>query len=83
MDMPPEERHKMNPKLHEAHMHVHAAREEMNRAIESLLPPRFAEHRRAARREWLLAMHSWVEAAIDRLDRVEGSEPPPPQNPAV
>ncbi len=83
MDMPPEKHHEINPKVREARMHAQTAREEMGRAFESLLPPRFVEHRRAARRDWLLALRSWLAAAIDRLDRMEPEEPPPPQPPSV
>jgi len=81
MDMPPEERREIDPNIREARRHARAARKEMAQAIEGLFPPRFVEHRRAARREWLLAMRSMVNAAIDRLDRMEGTQPPPPQNP--
>ena len=83
MDMPPEEKHEEDPNVREARRHARAAREEMGRAWEGLFPPGFREHRQAARREWLLAMRSWVNAAIDRLDRMESKEPPPENNPPV
>jgi hypothetical protein len=42
--------------------HLRAARKEWRDSIEGMLPPRFVEHRKAARREMLLAARSWIDA---------------------
>ena len=52
----------------EARTHFHAAREEMRKSMELLLPEGFFEHRRGARREMLLAWRSMLDAAIQRMD---------------
>jgi hypothetical protein len=52
----------------EARQHFHAAREEMRKGLETLLPQGFFEHRRSARREMLLAWRSMLDAAIQRMD---------------
>ena len=52
----------------EARQHFHAAREEMRKGLETLLPEGFLEHRRGARREMLLAWRSMLDAAIQRMD---------------
>ena len=41
----------------------------------SLIPEEFWEHRRAARREGLLALRSLVDAAIERLEKPEDNPP--------
>lgn len=38
----------------------------------AFLPEEFWEHRRAARREMLLAMRSLIDAAIERVEQGEG-----------
>jgi len=48
--------------------HLKAAREEMRRSVETLLPPGFLDHRRAARKELLLAARSLIDAALKRVD---------------
>lgn len=53
-------------KLHEAREHMKAARASIRETFEDLLPKGFVEHRRAARRELLLAMRSLLDAAIER-----------------
>ena len=53
-------------KLHEAREHMKAARASIRETFEDLLPRGFVEHRRAARRELLLAMRSLLDAAIER-----------------
>ncbi len=53
-------------KLHEAREHMKAARASLRETFEDLLPKGFVEHRRAARREFLLAMRSLLDAAIER-----------------
>ncbi len=52
----------------EARDHLRTARSEMRQSIETLLPPGFVEHRRAARRELLLAAQSLIQHALDRLE---------------
>ncbi len=52
----------------EARQHFHAAREEMRKGLETLLPEGFVEHRRNARREMLQAWRSMLDAAIQRMD---------------
>lgn len=79
MDMHDEERHEHNPHIHEARQHARAARDEFSKAVEGLFPPRFAEHRRAAQREWLMAVRSMVNAALERIDRAESETRTPPQ----
>ncbi|HEX9012925.1 MAG TPA: hypothetical protein VF813_05395 [Anaerolineaceae bacterium] len=79
MDMHSEEKHEQNPHVREARQHARAAREEFSRAVEGLLPPHFAEHRRAAQREWLMAVRSMVNAALERIDRAESETRTPPQ----
>jgi hypothetical protein len=83
MEPNPEERHEEDPNLREAREHARAAREEMRKTFEAFLPPRVVEHRRAAKREWLLAMRSMVNAAIDRMDHVEPHEPADPSGPSI
>jgi hypothetical protein len=83
MEPNPEEKREEDPNLHEAREHARAAREEMRKTFEALLPPTVVEHRRAAKREWLLAMRSMVNAAIDRMDRVERREPADPTGPSI
>jgi hypothetical protein len=76
MDSIPEEKHEENPNIREARTHARAAREEMRKAIEGFLPPAVVEHRKAAKREWLLAMRSMVNAALERIDRDDTTNPP-------
>ena len=52
----------------ETREHLKAARDEMRKSIETILPPGFLEHRRAARKEFLLAARSLLDAAIKRID---------------
>ena len=52
----------------EARQHFRAAREELRKSAELLLPEGFLEHRRGARREMLLAWRSILDAAIQRMD---------------
>lgn len=53
----------------ETWQHLKAAHKEIHQSFESLLPPGFVEHRRAARREMLLAARSLIDAAIERTDK--------------
>jgi hypothetical protein len=58
-----------SPKLKEAREHAQAARESMKQSLEELIPRGFIEHRRAARKEMLLAMRSLLDAAIERMEK--------------
>jgi hypothetical protein len=42
---------------------------EARKSIQELIPPGFIEHRRAARKEMLLAMRSLLDAAIERTEK--------------
>jgi hypothetical protein len=55
-------------KLHEAREHMKAAHASLRETFEGLLPRGFVEHRRAARKELLLAMRSLLDAAIERAE---------------
>ncbi len=48
--------------------HLKAARQEFRKSFAGLVPPEFLEHRKAARKEMLLAMRSFLDHAIERLD---------------
>jgi hypothetical protein len=56
-------------KIKEAREHAMAARASMKKGFQELIPPGFIEHRRAARKEMLLAMRSLLDAAIERSDK--------------
>ena len=47
--------------------HMRTARAEMRERIRLMFPPEFIEHRRAARREVLLAVRSLIDHAIERM----------------
>ena len=55
--------------LKEAHNHLNAARESVQKSMESLVPPEFVEHRRKARKEFLLAVRSLIDSAIERIEQ--------------
>jgi hypothetical protein len=55
----------------EARQHVHAARQEMRQGVEALFPPGFAEHRRKARKEMLLAWRSMIDSALEHIEERE------------
>jgi hypothetical protein len=61
--------HEENPSVKEAREHMKAAREQMHKSYEKILPEGFIEHRRAARHEFLLAMRSMLDAAIERVEK--------------
>ena len=68
----PEKTHhaaEMSPRIREARDHARAARASMRKSFEELVPHGFTEHRRAARKEMLLAMRSLLDAAIERLEK--------------
>ena len=48
--------------------HMRAARDEMRKSVEGLLPPEFVEHRRTARKEMLLAFRGLLDHAIEHID---------------
>ncbi|MGA2973787.1 MAG: hypothetical protein ABSF77_00580 [Spirochaetia bacterium] len=56
-------------KMTEARAHARAARSSMLKSFEELIPHGFIEHRKAARKEMLLAMRSLLDAAIERMDK--------------
>ena len=64
----PEKTHEASPRMKEARDHAKAARASMMKSFEELIPHGFLEHRRAARREMLLAMRSLLDAAIERIE---------------
>jgi len=55
----------------EAREHYKKAHQEFRESIRSLFPPEFIEHRRAARREMLLAARSLINHAIERIEKSE------------
>jgi hypothetical protein len=57
------------PELTEARKHFKAARESMHKSMEELIPKGYVEHRRAARKEMLLAFRSLLDAAIEYADK--------------
>jgi hypothetical protein len=57
-----------NIHMDEAKEHMRAARQAMHKTLEAWLPTGYLEHRRAARKEMLLAMRSMLDAAIQRVD---------------
>jgi hypothetical protein len=65
----PEKTHEASPRMREARDHAKAARASMKKSFEELIPHGFLEHRRAARREMLLAMRSLLDAAIERMEK--------------
>ena len=58
----------MSPRIREAREHAKAARASLRKSFEELIPPGFLEHRRAARKEMLLAMRSLLDAAIEKIE---------------
>jgi hypothetical protein len=51
--------------------HLRSAREEMRGAWEALFPPEFITHRRAARREFLMAARTLIDHALERIEARE------------
>jgi vacuolar-type H+-ATPase subunit E/Vma4 len=52
----------------ETRQHFRAARDEFHKSIEGMLPLEFAEHRRKARKEMLLAWRSMIDASLERME---------------
>ncbi len=59
----------VDPKFEEARKHFKAARESMHQSLKELLPKSYTEHSRAAHKEFLLAMRSLLDAAIERMEK--------------
>ncbi|MGD8760206.1 MAG: hypothetical protein PVJ07_08130 [Anaerolineales bacterium] len=57
----------------ETRQHLEAARAAMRESVKSLFPPEFAEQRKKARREALLAARSLIDRALERLETEEGA----------
>jgi hypothetical protein len=55
----------------ESREHYKKAHQEMRKSIRSLFPPEFVKHRRAAKREMLLAAQSLISHAIERIEKRE------------
>lgn len=55
----------------EVRRHLHQARAEARAGWEAMLPPEFVQHRRAARREALLAARSLIDHVLKRLEEAE------------
>ena len=58
----------------EALEHARNAREEFKKSVAALLPSlpaEFTTHRRAARKEMLLAIRSLIDHAIERVEKTE------------
>jgi hypothetical protein len=66
--------HEKDPRFEEVRQHMKAAREAMHESYESILPPGFLESRRKARKEFLLAMRSMLDVAIERVDKAVKTE---------
>jgi hypothetical protein len=62
----------------EAREHARNAGEELRRTVAQLMPsvpPEFAKHGRAARKEMLLAIRSLIDSAIERTEKAESKVP--------
>jgi hypothetical protein len=57
-----------NPNMDEARQHMKAARDAMHQTMEAWLPKGYVENRRKARKEFLLAMRSLLDAAINHVE---------------
>jgi hypothetical protein len=69
-----ETEHEKDPHFEEARQHMKAARAAMRESYEKMLPPGFIESRRKARKEFLLAMRSMLDAAIAHVDKAVKSD---------
>ena len=59
--------------LKETRQHLRAAHTEMRESFKSLFPPEFIEHRRAARREMLLAVRSLIDHTLEHMEAKESA----------
>jgi len=57
-----------DPRVEEAHAHLHAAGKNVCSAFESMLPPEVRTHGQAARKEFLLGLRSLLDVAIERTE---------------
>jgi hypothetical protein len=64
-------RHLKDKLPEEARDHLREARGEWQQSIRALFPVEFFNHRRAARKEMLLAARSLIDAAVKRMDPEE------------
>ena len=51
--------------------HLKAAHSEFHKSIAGLVPPEFLAHRKAARKEMILAMRSFLDDALNRMETSE------------
>jgi hypothetical protein len=51
--------------------HARAAHHEMRKGVEALLPPEFVQHRRAARKEMLMAAREVINHALELIEERE------------
>jgi hypothetical protein len=63
-----------NPHIDEVREHMRAAHAAMRKSYEEMLPKGFIENRRTARKEFLLAIRSMVDAAIERSEKEHKTE---------
>ena len=58
-----------NERLEEARQHMRAARENMHKVTEAMIPEGVRENQRAARKEFLLGLRSLVDAVIEHTEK--------------
>lgn len=69
---PTEKEH--NPHIDEVRRHMKAARSAMRKSYEEILPKGFVENRRTAQREFLLAIRSMLDVAIEHSEKGSKTE---------
>ncbi len=57
----------------ETREHLRSARKEMRESWEALFPAEFIAHRRAARREFLMAARTLIDHALERIEAKENA----------
>lgn len=68
--MPETETHSVkNEKIDEAREHLQAARDNMHKVVDSMLPEGVRENQEAARKEFLLGLRSLLDAAIEHSEK--------------
>ncbi len=60
-----------DPNIEEARLHMREARRAMRKTVEAWLPTGVVENQRKARKEFLMAMRSVINAAIDHMEGTE------------
>lgn len=60
---------KPKTKMDEAWDHMHAARSNMQKVMESMIPEGLRENQREARKEFLLGLRSLLDAAIEHTEK--------------